>query len=146
MYRDHFFTGRTWTTESVTTEFWIRTHCSLLLLFFSAQSKLCMTIGLRGKTNCVSPNRRSSLTWTSRRAAGEWESDHMTVWGLTDTFQFNCWFIARWRGDYGGKKQLWFPANYVEEVPSSPTRELDEVVGESQTSVWCLCKAWLHFG
>uniref|UniRef100_H2MCH7 1-phosphatidylinositol 4,5-bisphosphate phosphodiesterase gamma n=1 Tax=Oryzias latipes TaxID=8090 RepID=H2MCH7_ORYLA len=31
-----------------------------------------------------------------------------------------------WRGDYGGKKQLWFPANYVEEVPTSPTRELDE--------------------
>uniref|UniRef100_I3KTS5 1-phosphatidylinositol 4,5-bisphosphate phosphodiesterase gamma n=1 Tax=Oreochromis niloticus TaxID=8128 RepID=I3KTS5_ORENI len=31
-----------------------------------------------------------------------------------------------WRGDYGGKKQLWFPANYVEEVPSSPTREMDE--------------------
>uniref|UniRef100_A0A671WIZ3 1-phosphatidylinositol 4,5-bisphosphate phosphodiesterase gamma n=1 Tax=Sparus aurata TaxID=8175 RepID=A0A671WIZ3_SPAAU len=31
-----------------------------------------------------------------------------------------------WRGDYGGKKQLWFPANYVEEVPSSPVRELDE--------------------
>uniref|UniRef100_A0A8D3D243 1-phosphatidylinositol 4,5-bisphosphate phosphodiesterase gamma n=1 Tax=Scophthalmus maximus TaxID=52904 RepID=A0A8D3D243_SCOMX len=31
-----------------------------------------------------------------------------------------------WRGDYGGKKQLWFPANYVEEVPSSPTREPDE--------------------
>lgn len=34
----------------------------------------------------------------------------------------------RWRGDYGGKKQLWFPANYVEEVSCSPTRELDEVV------------------
>uniref|UniRef100_A0A8C9Y3P4 1-phosphatidylinositol 4,5-bisphosphate phosphodiesterase gamma n=1 Tax=Sander lucioperca TaxID=283035 RepID=A0A8C9Y3P4_SANLU len=31
-----------------------------------------------------------------------------------------------WRGDYGGKKQLWFPANYVDEVPTSPTRELDE--------------------
>uniref|UniRef100_A0A3B3Y442 1-phosphatidylinositol 4,5-bisphosphate phosphodiesterase gamma n=1 Tax=Poecilia mexicana TaxID=48701 RepID=A0A3B3Y442_9TELE len=31
-----------------------------------------------------------------------------------------------WRGDYGGKKQLWFPANYVEEVSSSPTREMDE--------------------
>ncbi|XP_071010690.1 1-phosphatidylinositol 4,5-bisphosphate phosphodiesterase gamma-1-like [Oncorhynchus clarkii lewisi] len=27
-----------------------------------------------------------------------------------------------WRGDYGGKKQLWFPANYVEEVPNSPAR------------------------
>uniref|UniRef100_A0A8C4FC22 Phosphoinositide phospholipase C n=1 Tax=Dicentrarchus labrax TaxID=13489 RepID=A0A8C4FC22_DICLA len=39
-----------------------------------------------------------------------------------------------WRGDYGGKKQLWFPANYVEEVPSSPTRELDEAVSsESYT-------------
>ncbi len=36
--------------------------------------------------------------------------------------------VFRWRGDYGGKKQLWFPANYVEEVPSSPTRELDEAV------------------
>ncbi|KAJ8389025.1 hypothetical protein AAFF_G00124220 [Aldrovandia affinis] len=31
-----------------------------------------------------------------------------------------------WRGDYGGKKQLWFPANYVEEVPSCPSREQDE--------------------
>ncbi|XP_035502529.2 1-phosphatidylinositol 4,5-bisphosphate phosphodiesterase gamma-1-like isoform X2 [Scophthalmus maximus] len=36
-----------------------------------------------------------------------------------------------WRGDYGGKKQLWFPANYVEEVPSSPTREPDEVSTEN---------------
>uniref|UniRef100_A0A672G214 Phosphoinositide phospholipase C n=1 Tax=Salarias fasciatus TaxID=181472 RepID=A0A672G214_SALFA len=38
-----------------------------------------------------------------------------------------------WRGDYGGKKQLWFPANYVEEVPSSPTRELDEAVSPRST-------------
>ncbi|XP_064190225.1 1-phosphatidylinositol 4,5-bisphosphate phosphodiesterase gamma-1-like [Anguilla rostrata] len=36
-----------------------------------------------------------------------------------------------WRGDYGGKKQLWFPANYVEEVPSSPTREQDEASSEN---------------
>ncbi|OXB64041.1 UNVERIFIED_CONTAM: hypothetical protein H355_006459 [Colinus virginianus] len=42
-----------------------------------------------------------------------------------------------WRGDYGGKKQLWFPSNYVEEIssPSSlePEREvsLGEVVGSS---------------
>lgn len=40
----------------------------------------------------------------------------------------NLCCVFRWRGDYGGKKQLWFPANYVEEVPSSPTRELDEAV------------------
>ncbi|KAK9404726.1 1-phosphatidylinositol 4-5-bisphosphate phosphodiesterase gamma-1 [Crotalus adamanteus] len=37
-----------------------------------------------------------------------------------------------WRGDYGGKKQLWFPSNYVEEITSptglEPEREqqLDE--------------------
>uniref|UniRef100_A0A7N8YRM7 1-phosphatidylinositol 4,5-bisphosphate phosphodiesterase gamma n=1 Tax=Mastacembelus armatus TaxID=205130 RepID=A0A7N8YRM7_9TELE len=36
-----------------------------------------------------------------------------------------------WRGDYGGKKQLWFPANYVEEVPSSPTRDLNEASTEN---------------
>lgn len=40
----------------------------------------------------------------------------------------NPFVVSRWRGDYGGKKQLWFPANYVEEVPSSPIRELDEAV------------------
>lgn len=36
----------------------------------------------------------------------------------------------RWRGDYGGRKQLWFPANYVEELPSAaaPLGELDEAV------------------
>ncbi|KAJ8278208.1 hypothetical protein GJAV_G00085080 [Gymnothorax javanicus] len=36
-----------------------------------------------------------------------------------------------WRGDYGGKKQLWFPANYVEEVPSSPSREPEEASSEN---------------
>ncbi|XP_068175043.1 1-phosphatidylinositol 4,5-bisphosphate phosphodiesterase gamma-1-like isoform X2 [Antennarius striatus] len=36
-----------------------------------------------------------------------------------------------WRGDYGGKKQLWFPANYVEEVSSCPIRELDEASTEN---------------
>nr|XP_023655878.1 1-phosphatidylinositol 4,5-bisphosphate phosphodiesterase gamma-1-like isoform X1 [Paramormyrops kingsleyae]XP_023655879.1 1-phosphatidylinositol 4,5-bisphosphate phosphodiesterase gamma-1-like isoform X1 [Paramormyrops kingsleyae] len=36
-----------------------------------------------------------------------------------------------WRGDYGGRKQLWFPANYVEELPSSPLREPDEASSES---------------
>lgn len=40
----------------------------------------------------------------------------------------------RWRGDYGGKKQLWFPANYVEELPSSAVPELDEAVSSEQTN------------
>lgn len=36
-----------------------------------------------------------------------------------------------WRGDYGGKKQLWFPSNYVEELASPSgqepeTEQLDE--------------------
>lgn len=43
----------------------------------------------------------------------------------------NHYSLFRWRGDYGGKKQLWFPANYVEELPSSPLRELDEAVSSS---------------
>lgn len=42
----------------------------------------------------------------------------------------------RWRGDYGGKKQLWFPANYVEEVPSSPTREMDEAVSSDSLTTF----------
>ncbi|XP_073433451.1 1-phosphatidylinositol 4,5-bisphosphate phosphodiesterase gamma-1-like [Dendrobates tinctorius] len=31
-----------------------------------------------------------------------------------------------WRGDYGGKKQLWFPANYVEEMSGAVTSEQDD--------------------
>ncbi|XP_015279833.1 PREDICTED: 1-phosphatidylinositol 4,5-bisphosphate phosphodiesterase gamma-1-like, partial [Gekko japonicus] len=31
-----------------------------------------------------------------------------------------------WRGDYGGKKQLWFPANYVEEIMNTSVPEQDE--------------------
>uniref|UniRef100_A0A670I859 1-phosphatidylinositol 4,5-bisphosphate phosphodiesterase gamma n=1 Tax=Podarcis muralis TaxID=64176 RepID=A0A670I859_PODMU len=31
-----------------------------------------------------------------------------------------------WRGDYGGKKQLWFPANYVEEIMNTSGPEQDE--------------------
>ncbi|XP_058879019.1 1-phosphatidylinositol 4,5-bisphosphate phosphodiesterase gamma-1-like isoform X1 [Acipenser ruthenus] len=36
-----------------------------------------------------------------------------------------------WRGDYGGKKQLWFPANYVEEIPNSPAQGQDEASVEN---------------
>ncbi|XP_077389932.1 1-phosphatidylinositol 4,5-bisphosphate phosphodiesterase gamma-1-like isoform X2 [Festucalex cinctus] len=36
-----------------------------------------------------------------------------------------------WRGDYGGKKQLWFPANYVEDVPGSPNRQPLEASAEN---------------
>lgn len=42
--------------------------------------------------------------------------------------------LPRWRGDYGGRKQLWFPANYVVDVPGSPVRELDEAVSERFSS------------
>lgn len=35
---------------------------------------------------------------------------------------------SRWRGDYGGKKQLWFPANYVEEIMNTLVQEQDEAV------------------
>uniref|UniRef100_A0A8C3SRX9 Phosphoinositide phospholipase C n=1 Tax=Chelydra serpentina TaxID=8475 RepID=A0A8C3SRX9_CHESE len=36
-----------------------------------------------------------------------------------------------WRGDYGGKKQLWFPANYVEEIMNTPVQEQDEASAEN---------------
>ncbi|KFO12242.1 1-phosphatidylinositol 4,5-bisphosphate phosphodiesterase gamma-1, partial [Balearica regulorum gibbericeps] len=36
-----------------------------------------------------------------------------------------------WRGDYGGKKQLWFPANYVEEIVSAQAQEQDEASSEN---------------
>ncbi|KAF7240860.1 1-phosphatidylinositol 4,5-bisphosphate phosphodiesterase gamma-1 [Varanus komodoensis] len=38
-----------------------------------------------------------------------------------------------WRGDYGGKKQLWFPANYVEEIigPTGLEPEREEQLDEN---------------
>uniref|UniRef100_K7FNW0 Phosphoinositide phospholipase C n=1 Tax=Pelodiscus sinensis TaxID=13735 RepID=K7FNW0_PELSI len=36
-----------------------------------------------------------------------------------------------WRGDYGGKKQLWFPANYVEEIMNTLVQEQDEASAEN---------------
>ncbi|NXL73377.1 PLCG1 phosphodiesterase, partial [Leptocoma aspasia] len=36
-----------------------------------------------------------------------------------------------WRGDYGGKKQLWFPANYVEEIIGTQAQEQDEASSEN---------------
>lgn len=40
-----------------------------------------------------------------------------------------CTFVSpRWRGDYGGKKQLWFPSNYVEELASPGGQEPDREV------------------
>ncbi|XP_027764445.1 1-phosphatidylinositol 4,5-bisphosphate phosphodiesterase gamma-1-like, partial [Empidonax traillii] len=36
-----------------------------------------------------------------------------------------------WRGDYGGKKQLWFPANYVEEIVGTQALEQDEASSEN---------------
>lgn len=39
----------------------------------------------------------------------------------------HCGF-RRWRGDYGGKKQLWFPSNYVEEMVSPAALEPEREV------------------
>ncbi len=40
-------------------------------------------------------------------------------------------FPLRWKGDHGGKKQLWFPANYVEEISQmavEPDRSVSDCV------------------
>ena len=36
---------------------------------------------------------------------------------------------CRWKGDYGGKKNMWFPSNYVEEVTTPPGTDQ----GQNQT-------------
>lgn len=43
-------------------------------------------------------------------------------------------FSLRWKGDCGGKKQLWFPANYVEEMSPSAV-EPDRTV-RAQPTKW----------
>jgi len=40
----------------------------------------------------------------------------------------------RWRGDYAGDKQLWFPANHVEEIESEESIDdsHDDLLGALQ--------------
>lgn len=59
---------------------------------------------------------------------------------------------SRWRGDYGGKKQLWFPANYVEEISSAAGPEQDEAVSSDpalssrdKTLRGCVCSGFFFF-
>lgn len=42
-----------------------------------------------------------------------------------------------WRGDYGGKKQHWFPSNYVEEVegPSTSAGAAGGAAGDREEAV-----------
>ncbi|XP_061429101.1 LOW QUALITY PROTEIN: 1-phosphatidylinositol 4,5-bisphosphate phosphodiesterase gamma-1-like [Lethenteron reissneri] len=39
-----------------------------------------------------------------------------------------------WRGDYGGKKQLWFPSNYVEEMTCTLPQGLEEAAAAVENS------------
>jgi len=39
-----------------------------------------------------------------------------------------------WRGDYGGKRQHWFPSNYVVEI--EPQQERDEMVSAPDLLAW----------
>ncbi|CAB1324000.1 unnamed protein product [Coregonus sp. 'balchen'] len=48
-----------------------------------------------------------------------------------------------WRGDYGGKKQLWFPANYVEEVPNSPARETGDEASTENSPLGTFLKGFI---
>ncbi|XP_010870757.2 1-phosphatidylinositol 4,5-bisphosphate phosphodiesterase gamma-1 isoform X1 [Esox lucius] len=48
-----------------------------------------------------------------------------------------------WRGDYGGKKQLWFPANYVEEVPNSPALETGDEASTENSPLGTLLKGFI---
>lgn len=46
---------------------------------------------------------------------------------------------SRWRGDYGGKKQLWFPSNYVEEITSPTSLEPEREVSMAMSAVRKVC-------
>ena len=39
---------------------------------------------------------------------------------------------GRWRGDYGGKTQMFFPSNYVEEIESRDEAEDSNRLGKIQ--------------
>lgn len=55
--------------------------------------------------------------------------------------------VERWRGDYGTKKQLWFPANYVEEIEahndSSESMPLGSLQQGSIDIQGCTVGEWL---
>lgn len=46
---------------------------------------------------------------------------------------------SRWRGDYGGKKQLWFPSNYVEEITSPTGLEPEREVSMAMSAARRAC-------
>lgn len=46
---------------------------------------------------------------------------------------------SRWRGDYGGKKQLWFPSNYVEEITSPTSLEPEREVSVAMSAARRVC-------
>ena len=45
-----------------------------------------------------------------------------------------------WRGDYGGKKQHWFPASYVEEIkPQESQGDVSNFTSQYQISIIIIC-------
>lgn len=67
----------------------------------------------------------------SLKADGKGSSSHLgsqprVTWG--PTVGADASLSSRWRGDYGGKKQLWFPSNYVEEISSPSSLEPEREV------------------
>lgn len=86
---------------------------------------------------------RTAVGRLSRTGTGSAGCSLGSVWGL-DKGSPPCrslgWLLGsapcgfhRWRGDYGGKKQLWFPSNYVEEMVSPASLEPER---EVSTEPW----------
>lgn len=53
--------------------------------------------------------------WNQSIAAGS----NINIYKTTSSSLLLFSFSLRWKGDCGAKKQLWFPANYVEEISPS---------------------------
>lgn len=93
-------------------------------------------------TNCTAPNLLNPGSgWHSVSIPGD--CGVSTTQGPPVGTDVSPSLSPRWRGDYGGKKQLWFPSNYVEEISSpnslEPEREVSwgQAVGSS-VCTWCL--------
>lgn len=105
-------------------------------LCFSVQSKLCMTIELREKTSSVSPSRRSSSTWTNRRAAGELISAYImsnTSWTHVEAWH---WPVSTLGGEVTtvGRNSCGFLQTTWRRCPALPQ--------ESWMKQWVLLQAW----
>lgn len=85
---------------------------------------------------CVCPTYlRTSVAPAAWRRCGDSDKGYPPCGSLEWLLGSAPCGFHRWRGDYGGKKQLWFPSNYVEEMVSPAALEPEREVRAEPC--WC---------